>query len=95
MKSTDDIHIPSSKTSETKIAVNPGSTNPNSNLKFITPYYNNNNNVDPNELPVKSNGEVATVTVDLTKFNVSFALEENSRFLDEWGKLLEKTGNYV
>ena len=91
MKSTDD-------TSETKIAVNPGSTNPNSNLKFITPYYNNNNNnTDPNELvpPVKSNGEVATVTVDLTKFNVSFALEENSRFLDEWGKLLEKTGNYV
>ena len=115
MKSASDL--PSSKAPEAKTVLNPGSTNPNSNLKFISPYNVVDNsttvNVKPNaastttttttnnpsasELTgnIKSNGEVATVTVDLTKFNVPQALEENSKYLEEWGKLLEKTGMYV
>lgn len=44
---------------------------------------------------VKASGEVATITVDLSKFNVALALDENNRFLEEWEKLLEKTGMFL
>lgn len=48
-----------------------------------------------NEMPGPTKfGEVATVTVNLSTFNVALVLEENARHLEEWGKLLDKTGEF-